>query len=179
MPYPLSRCLHTSCQCLSLTKASQMALLVENLPATAGEVRDAVLIPGSGRPPGGGHGNPLQYFCLENPMEKRACLATVHEVAKSQTQLKWLSTAHSSRSPGNTVLRLEVSVLQLKVGQGTAGNGSVSCRGLVGKKLAWVLRFSNISFSTIGLFFIPNGERSIKKWKYDLVDSPFTHSDFL
>ena len=65
-----------------------MALLVENLPATAGEVRDAVLIPGSGRSPGGGHGNPLQYFCLENPMEKRACLATVHEVAKSQTQLK-------------------------------------------------------------------------------------------
>lgn len=61
------------------------------------------------------------------------------------------------------MLRLEVSVLQLKVGQGTAGNGSVSCRGLVGKKLAWVLRFSNISFSTIGLFFIPNGERSIKK----------------
>ena len=65
-----------------------MALLVKNLPANAGDGRDMVLIPGSGRSPGGGHGNPLQYFCLENPMEKRACLAIVHEVAKSQTQLK-------------------------------------------------------------------------------------------
>ena len=41
-------------------------------PANAGKVRDAVLIPGSGRCPGGGHGNPLQYFCLENPMEKKS-----------------------------------------------------------------------------------------------------------
>ena len=49
------------------------------------------LIPGSGRYPGGGHGNPLQQSCLENPMDSRACWATVHRVTKSWTQLKQLS----------------------------------------------------------------------------------------
>ena len=49
-----------------------MALLVKNLPANAGDGRDVVLIPGSGRSPGGGHGNPLQYFCLENSMDTRS-----------------------------------------------------------------------------------------------------------
>ena len=48
-------------------------------------------IPGSGRCPGGGHGNPLQYSCLENAMDRGACWATVHRVAKSQTRLKRLS----------------------------------------------------------------------------------------
>ena len=71
-----------------MTRSTLMVLVVKNLPANAGDVRDAGSVPGSGRSPGGGHGNPLQYFCLENPMEKRACLAIVHEVAKSQTQLK-------------------------------------------------------------------------------------------
>ena len=47
--------------------------------------------PGSGRSPGGGHGNPLQYSCLENPTDRGAWWATVHGVAKSQTHLKWLS----------------------------------------------------------------------------------------
>ena len=49
-----------------------MALVVKNWPANAGDVRDAGLIPGSGRFPGGGHGNPLQYFCLENAHEQRS-----------------------------------------------------------------------------------------------------------
>ena len=47
--------------------ASQVALVVKNLPANAADARDAGSIPGSGRCPGGGHGNPLQCFCLENP----------------------------------------------------------------------------------------------------------------
>ena len=50
------------------------------------------LIPGLGRSPGGGHGNPLQYPCLENPMDRGAWLATIHSVAKSGTRLKQLST---------------------------------------------------------------------------------------
>ena len=62
-----------------------MALLVKNLPANVGDVRNMGLIPGSGRSPGGGHGNPLQYSCLENPMDRGAWQAAVHEVAKSQT----------------------------------------------------------------------------------------------
>ena len=48
---------------------------------------DLGLIPGSGRSPGGGHGNPLQYSCLENPMDRGAWRATVHRVAKTRTQL--------------------------------------------------------------------------------------------
>ena len=54
-------------------------------PANAGDIRDAVLIPGLGRSPGRGHGNPLQYSCLENPMDRGAWWATVHRVAKNQT----------------------------------------------------------------------------------------------
>ena len=53
--------------------------------------RDADLVPGSGRSPGGGHGNPLRYSSLENPMDRGAYQATVHRVAKSRTQLKWRS----------------------------------------------------------------------------------------
>jgi len=65
-----------------------VALVVKNPPASAGDARDIDLIPGSGRSPGGGHGNPLQYSCLENPMDRGAWQATVHGVAKSQTRLK-------------------------------------------------------------------------------------------
>ena len=62
-----------------------MALVVENLPASAGDIRDAGSIPGWGRSPGGGHGKPLQYSCLENPMDRGAWRAIVHGVAKSWT----------------------------------------------------------------------------------------------
>ena len=65
--------------------ASQVALAVKNLPANAGDVRDEGLIPGSGRSLGGGHGNPLQYSSLENPMDKGAWLATIHRFLKSWT----------------------------------------------------------------------------------------------
>ena len=58
--------------------------VVKNLPAKA---EDPGSIPGSGRPPGGGNGNSLQYLCLENPIDRGAWWATVHEVTKSQTQL--------------------------------------------------------------------------------------------
>ena len=69
-------------------QASQVALVVKNLSANAGNLRDADLISGSGRSPGGGHGNPLQYSCLENPMDRGAWWATVYGASKSQTQLK-------------------------------------------------------------------------------------------
>ena len=69
------------------TRTCQVALVVKNLPANA-DVRDIGSIPGSGRFPGGGHGNLLQYSCLENPMDRGAWRAMVHRVAKSQTQLK-------------------------------------------------------------------------------------------
>ena len=65
--------------------ASWVALGVKNLSASAGDVRDSGLISGLGRSPGGGHGNPLQYSCLENPMDRGAWRATFHGVAESDT----------------------------------------------------------------------------------------------
>ena len=62
-----------------------MVLVVKNLPADAGDVRDVGLIPGLGRSPGGGHGHPVQYPCLENPMDRGAWWATVHRVADLDT----------------------------------------------------------------------------------------------
>ena len=64
--------------------ASQVVLVVKNLPANGTNLRDTGVIPGSGRSPAGGHGNPLQYSCLENPMDRGAWRATVHRVAKSR-----------------------------------------------------------------------------------------------
>ena len=63
--------------------------MVKNLPANAGG--DVGVIPGLGRSPGEGDGNPLQYFCLENPMDRGTWQTTIHVVTKSQTQLKCLS----------------------------------------------------------------------------------------
>ena len=66
-------------------RGSQVALVVKNSPANAGDISDASSIPGSGRSPGGGHGNSLQYSCLENPMDRGAWWATVHGVTRSRT----------------------------------------------------------------------------------------------
>ena len=65
--------------------------MIKHPPANAGDLREVGSIPGSGRFPGRGHGNPLQSSCLENPMDRGAWGATVHGVAESQTQLKQLS----------------------------------------------------------------------------------------
>ena len=62
--------------------------MVKNPPVNAGDAGDMGWIPGPGRSPEGGPGNPLKYFCLENPMDRGVWQATVHGVAKSQTQLK-------------------------------------------------------------------------------------------
>ena len=60
-----------------------MSLVVKNLPAYEGDVRDEALIPGLGRSPGGGHGNPLQYSCLEHPMDRGAWRAIIRRVKNS------------------------------------------------------------------------------------------------
>ena len=75
------------CQFLmDFTGASQMELVVKKLPAHAGDIRDVGSIPGSGRSCGGGQGNSLQYFCLENPMDRGAWWATVHRVMTEVAQ---------------------------------------------------------------------------------------------
>ena len=72
-----------------LSEAYQVVLMEKNLPVNTGDgdIRDVGSIPGSGRSPGGGNDNPLQYSCLENPMARGAWWATVHGVTKSWTQL--------------------------------------------------------------------------------------------
>ena len=72
-----------------LSEAYQVALMEKNLPVNTGDrdVRDLGSIPGSGRSPGGGNDNPLQYSCLENPMARGVWWATVHGVTKSWTRL--------------------------------------------------------------------------------------------
>ena len=67
--------------------------MVKNLPASA-DVRDVGLIPGLGKSPGVGNGNPLQSSCLEDPMDRGTWEAIVHRVAQSQTRLKQLSITH-------------------------------------------------------------------------------------
>ena len=65
--------------------ASQVALVVKNLPAFAGDTGDVGLVPGLGRSPGGGHDNPLHYSCLENSVNRGTWWATVHGATKSWT----------------------------------------------------------------------------------------------
>ena len=64
-------------------RTSQVALEIRNLPASTGDISDVGSIPGLARSPGGGHGNPLQYACLANPMDKEAWQATVHRGHKN------------------------------------------------------------------------------------------------
>ena len=69
----------------SILRGFPVALVVKNPPDKVRDVRDASSIPGSGRSPGGGHGNPIQYSCLENPMDRGAWQAMVHGITKSWT----------------------------------------------------------------------------------------------
>jgi len=69
--------------------------MIKNLHANAGNTGDSGLIPGLGRSPGGGNGNPLQYSSLNNTMNRRAWQAIVHGVTKSQTQLSNLTHTHA------------------------------------------------------------------------------------
>ena len=69
---------------LSQTGWLKVVLMVKNLLAKAGDIGDTGLIPGTGKSHGGGNDNPLQYSCLENPMDRRTWQATVHRVAQSQ-----------------------------------------------------------------------------------------------
>ena len=71
-----------------LEGASQVALVVKNLPVNTGDIRDVGSIPGSGSSPGGGHDNPLQYSCLKNPMDRGTWRAAVQRVTQSWTRLK-------------------------------------------------------------------------------------------
>ena len=107
------------CTALCCIRASQAVLVVNNPPANTGDLRDFGSIHGSGRSPGGGHGNSLQYSCLENPMDRGAWQATVHSVEKSRTWLRQLSTTAVS------YLRFVTKLLLAQVSQILLVHGSI------------------------------------------------------
>ena len=86
--------------------ASLLVLMVKSLPVKAGDIRHMGLNPKLGRSPGGGHGNPLQYSCLENPLDSGAWWAMVRRVTKSQTCLKQLSM-HAHIFPHGYIQRVK------------------------------------------------------------------------
>ena len=100
--YMVNGCSMSSPPCF-FDPASQVALVVKNPTAIAGDLRGLGSIPGSGRAPGGERGSPLQCSCLENPRDRGAWWATVHGVAKSWTRLKWLSPEHQQRMLAESV----------------------------------------------------------------------------
>ena len=92
-----------------------MMLAVKNLLANTGDVRDTGSIPGWVRSPGGEHGHPLQYSCLENPTERGTWQDTVHRVAKSQTLLKQLGMDACARTHTHTHTRIHDIFFILKM----------------------------------------------------------------
>ena len=91
-----------------MTGTSQVILAVKNPLANSRDIRDTGSVPGSGRSPGGEHGNPLQHSCLENPMDRGAWWATVHGVTESQTRLEQLNTHEHTRVYNMCVTRLHI-----------------------------------------------------------------------
>ena len=109
---PSRRCLsHTYTQ----TWASQVALVVKNPSANAGDVRDAGSITGSGRSSGGGHGNPLQDSCLESPMDREASEATVHRITNSWTWLKQLSIHTSLHTYNISACKISTIIYEIHI----------------------------------------------------------------
>ena len=110
-----------------------MVLVAKN--ANAGDIKDEGLIPGSGRSPGGGHGNLLQYSCLENPVDRGAWWATLHRVARSQTRLKELSMHALVKNTRK----------ELKKGEETSGHNAGLMPLKKARKRHWVASVSGCS----------------------------------
>ena len=92
-------CHNIVCYLVIPDTAFQVAQVVKNPPANAGDLRDVGSIPGLGRSPGGGNGNPLQYSCLENLIDRGNWWAIVHRVTKSWTWLKLPSMHACTHTP--------------------------------------------------------------------------------
>ena len=115
-----------------------VVLVVKKVLASAGDVRDVGLIPGSGRSTGEGNGYLVQYSCLENPMDRGAWRATVHGVAKSQTQLMWLSM-HACMHAGRLKYLLSAAVIPFAVDL-TVRSWVSHCISMLSEKMTWSLQ---------------------------------------
>ena len=116
--YTLLQCLRIAILAIQMTAVSISLWLNLHLPLvirvpwwlsgkeSACSAGDLGSIPGLGRSPGGGHGNPVQYSCLENPMDRGAWWAIVHEVTQNPTRLKWLNRNNSSDCDVDHFLRV-------------------------------------------------------------------------
>ena len=145
--------------------ASQVALVVKNLPASAGDIRDEGSIPASGRSPGGGHGSPLQYSGLENPVDRGAWQAAVHGVAKGWTQLKQLST-HAHRAGRGRLLqppRLEPRKAgdRTRTQQGPS-SALTANKAEMARLLVTESQFSQFSRSVVSNSLRPHGPQHIR-----------------
>ena len=94
-----------SCSAAKMEGSSQVVLVVKNPPANTGDIRDAGSIPGLGKSPGGGHGNPLQYSCLENPCGQRSLVGYSPCGHKESEMTDQLITAHTA-----TAVRKNLSI---------------------------------------------------------------------
>ena len=142
-----------------------MALVVKNLPASAGDIRDEGSIPASGRSPGGGHGSPLQYSGLENPVDRGAWQAAVHGVAKGWTQLKRLSI-HAHRAGGGRFLqppRLDPRKAgnRTRTQQGPSSALTANKAGMA-RLLVTDSQFSQFSRSVVSNSLRPHGPQHIR-----------------
>ena len=125
--------------------------MVKNPPANAGDAGGKGSIPASGRSPGGGNGNPLQYCCLENPMDRAAWRVTVHGVAKSQTRLSKHARAIPLWSPVSTMPVLACSYKQIPPRSPVVEPGSCFTLCAFDSLLS-----GNFHTSTTPSFMIPN-----------------------
>ena len=97
--------------------------MIKNSLANARNIRDAGSIPGLGRSPGGGHGNSLQYSCLENPMDREPWQATVNKVSKSWTRLNMnASVDKHGFSHFSSILFLKMNILKMNLQEGKSFN---------------------------------------------------------
>ena len=133
--------------------ASQVVLVVKNLPANAG---DAGLITGLGSSPGGGHGNPLQCFCLENSMDRGTWQATVHRVAKTYDTTEVTSHTHTHTHTHTHLLSLSFSL----VIHGRGDWGSIRVEG-AGVEVQWAHLPSSWSSSRAGCQRPPHPQPSL------------------
>ena len=118
----------------NIQKWASQVVVIQNLPANEGDIRDMGLIPRSGRSSGRGHGNPLQYSYLENPMDRGAWSTIVHRVAQSQTQLCNLECMHAGDYWGtqqsvlleSARLRMEVHLYKAVIWEGRVSQACLS-----------------------------------------------------
>ena len=102
----------------TIKRVKYWSLVVKNSPANVGDVRVVGSIPGSGRSPGGGHGNPLQYFCLKNPMDRGNWQATIHGITKSWTRLSLHTHTHTHTHPTQAVITEVAGICQASHSRG-------------------------------------------------------------